>query len=414
MYHPTVVKERLDAYVDRVRVNAPTFDPLEKPIDECVQMAALLAKAFDTDGKLTRPLTERERDHIASEMALCRSSFVYWVERYAKIRSEGGTLIVVPLRRTQQIVLRELGKLEASAKERNDGVLALCLKARQLGISTLAELLIIHKAIFYANRYCLIASDTPESSGYLFGMIERVYENLPIWMKPTKTEHVKNSEMVFGEIDTKIHVGWGNATRGQKGQARSRLAQGMTLNALHCSELSTWTTPQQLDSSVNPTLPRHQNTFGLYEGTALGRGNWLHETWQAACRGTYRFKPIFIPWAVEVEKYAAPAPFGWEPTTLTQHHGDKVQRVMAEWCGISLVPTKDQLYWYEQTREDYASRKQLHAFQAEFAADDKECFANSGASYFSPKALYEAEQSILKLQGLAEVNLDPTIDWAVR
>ena len=139
-----------------------------------------------------------------------------------QIRDEGGSLITIPLRRTQEIILRKLGEMEASTAARNDGVLALVLKARQLGVSTLTELLIAHKALFYSHRHCLIASDIPENSAYLFDMIERVYENLPWWLQPTKTEHVKNDEIVFGKIDTRIKVGWGNATRGQRGTARAR------------------------------------------------------------------------------------------------------------------------------------------------------------------------------------------------
>jgi len=400
--------------MDAARLRIPDFEIVERTLPEIEEWEHRLASAWDSKtGKVTRALSDDEQRFVLGEKLRCKSNWRYWAEHYAKIRSESGTLITIPLRRTQQIILKKLGDLEITANDRNDGVLALVLKSRQLGVSTLSELLIMHKALFYAHKLCLIASDTPESAAYLFDMVERVYENLPWWLSPTKTEHVKNAELVFGGIDTRIIVGWGNATRGQKGAARARLAQGHTINAIHCSELSTWNAPQQLDSSVDPALPKNPNTFGLYEGTALGRGNWVHDTWKAAERGTYRFAPIFIPWAVEVEKYSTPAPLDWTPTSMTIAAGAHVKEIMNTWCGISLTPNRDQLYWYERKREDYAARRQLHAFLAEFAGDPDEAFQHSGLSAFSPEALSDARNRAMPMCGLSEVNMDPTIDWGM-
>lgn len=398
--------------MDAARLRIPDFEIVERTLPEIEEWEHRLASAWDSKtGKVTRALSDDEQRFVLGEKLQGKASWRYWAERYAKIRSESGTLITIPLRRTQQIILRELGKLEASSAERNDGVLALVLKARQLGCSTLAELLIAHKALFYSHRYCLIASDIPENSAYLFDMVERVYENLPWWLMPTKTEHVKNDEIVFGGIDTKIKVGWGNATRGQKGAARARLGQGTTINAFHGSELATWTNAAQVDSSVTPALPRNINTFGLLESTALGRGNWWHDTWGAATKGLGRWRPIFIPWCVEVEKYTIPPPVGWEPSTLTKAHAERVQRVTAEWCGIRLELTPGQMYWYEQMRAEAILKRNLHVFSAEYAADPEECFANSGQSLFSSEMLNAASQQLAPLAGLAEVKMDPTIDW---
>lgn len=415
MYHPTVVSTKFDAMIDAFRVKQPHFDAPERSLAEVAEWEARLATVWNVETKTqTRPLTIEEQLYIIGEKMRCKTNFRYWAERYAKIRSESGTLIIIPLRRTQQIILRELGKLELTAAQRNDGVLALTLKARQLGCSTLTELLIAHRSIFYSHRYSLIASDIPENSAYLFDMIERVYENLPWWLMPAKTEHVKNDEIVFGGIDTKIKVGWGNATRGQKGAARARLGQGTTINAFHGSELATWTSAQQIDSSVVPAIPRNANSFAMLESTALGRGNWWHDTWLTASKGLGRFHPIFIPWCVEVEKYSIPPPELWEPTEITKAHTDRVQRVAARWCGINLTLTPGQMYWYEQMRAEALQKRQLHAFAAEYAGDPEECFQNSGISAFSSEVLNAAAQRLRPLAGLAEVKMDPTIDWVAR
>lgn len=415
MYHPTVVNQRFTAMMDVARVKVPGFDPPEWTPAQTAAWEARLADAFDVEkGQRVRNLSKEEDLFILGEKLRCKSDFRYWAERYAKIRSEGGSLITIPLRRTQHIVLKKLGAFELQSAETNDGVLALTCKARQLGLSTITELIIAHKAFFYAHRYGLIASDIPENSAYLFDMIERVFENLPWWLAPTKTEHVKNDEIVFGGIDTKIKVGWGNSTRGQKGQARSRLGQGTTINMFHGSELATWTNAHQIDSSVTPALPRHQNTFAMLESTALGRGNWWHETWNASTKGLGRFRPIFIPWCVEAEKYAIPAPANWVPGDITTAHAAKVERVVADWCGIKMSLNRSQLYWYEQMRAEAIMKRQLHVFSAEYASDPDECFANSGMSAFSAEAINNASQRLSPLAGLAEVRMDPTIDWAAR
>mgnify|MGYP003342165213 CR=1 FL=1 len=415
MYHPTVVEQRLTTMLDAVRRTVPGAEAPARTLAEVAEWDARLSTAWDPDTKTAkRPLDDEEQRFILGEKLRSKADWRYCAERYFKIRDEGGSLITIPLRRTQEIILRKLGEMEASTAARNDGVLALVLKARQLGVSTLTELLIAHKALFYSHRHCLIASDIPENSAYLFDMIERVYENLPWWLQPTKTEHVKNDEIVFGKIDTRIKVGWGNATRGQRGTARARLGQGTTINAFHGSELATWTNGKQIDSSVTPALPRHPNTFGLLESTALGRGNWWHDAWTTATKGLGRWRPIFIPWCIEVEKYSVPPPASWTPSDITTAHAARVTGIARDWCGITMTLTPGQMYWYETMRAEAIQKRMLPSFAAEYAADPDECFQNSGQSVFSIEMLNGAAQRLKTLAGLADITLDPTVDWARR
>ena len=169
MYHPTVVEQRLTTMLDAVRRTVPGAEAPARTLAEVAEWDARLSTAWDPDTKTAkRPLDDEEQRFILGEKLRSKADWRYCAERYFKIRDEGGSLITIPLRRTQEIILRKLGEMEASTAARNDGVLALVLKARQLGVSTLTELLIAHKALFYSHRHCLIASDIPENSAYLF------------------------------------------------------------------------------------------------------------------------------------------------------------------------------------------------------------------------------------------------------
>ena len=202
--------------------------------------------------------------------------------------------------------------------------------------------------------------------------------------------------------------------RSQRGTARARLGQGTTINAFHGSELATWTNGKQIDSSVTPALPRHPNTFGLLESTALGRGNWWHDAWTTATKGLGRWRPIFIPWCIEVEKYSVPPPASWTPSDITTAHAARVTGIARDWCGITMTLTPGQMYWYETMRAEAIQKRMLPSFAAEYAADPDECFQNSGQSVFSIEMLNGAAQRLKTLAGLADITLDPTVDWARR
>ena len=267
--------------------------------------------------------------------------------------------------------------------------------------------MLAHRTFLYGNATALIAADVPAQSAYLFSMLERIYDNMPWWMRPDDKYREKGAQLFFGQTDSLIVVESGKSVRGGDtlGQVRGQMARGKTIPLAHLSEISTWENAGQIDDSLLPSIPRGPRSLAIFESTARGRGNEWHQIWLNAVKGLGRILPIFIPWYGESRSYRSRAPEGWEPTDLTKAHSERALDVSQKWCGHTIRLTKEQLYWWENEREAYKSKQKLHMFLAEYCADPAEAFQNTGRSVFPFEALHEIRQR-LKLP-LAYVECQP-------
>jgi hypothetical protein len=105
--------------------------------------------------------------------------------------------------------------------------------------------------------------------------------------------------------------------------------------------------------------------------------------------GKSRFTPIFIPWYAEPRKYRRRPPEGWRPKDTTLNHARRCEEQGARWLHHPVRLTKEQLYWYEFTREDYEGQDALSDFLQEYAADPEECFQYSGRGLVPVKVQQE-------------------------
>lgn len=194
--------------------------------------------------------------------------------------------------------------------------------------------------------------------------------------------------MGFGNASF-LKTAWGKSTRGAlqsvTGQEGSKgaIGRGQTFSTLHISELATWDNPDQLDTALLPAIPISPDTLVLFESTAEHAGDWWHQHWQISGRGLGRFTNVFIPWAAEPSKYSLPAPSTWSPSSETRAQAQKVEAELQRWMSKTAQLTRDQLYWYEQTRALYTQKHNLGGFLKEYPSDDLECFQYAGTSVFS-------------------------------
>jgi hypothetical protein len=108
----------------------------------------------------------------------------------------------------------------------------LILKARQLGFSTLMQVLELDQALFNRDFNCVVIADTLPNAGKLFKKVEFAYEHLPDLLKGMFPVLKKNqgSEITFGHVDAdgKLHPSTISV---------SVSARGGTVQLLHVSEL---------------------------------------------------------------------------------------------------------------------------------------------------------------------------------
>lgn len=403
MFHPQVIAYRLKA-LERKFVKRFTLQ--HHTVQEVSDFNGRMREIQDDEGNLKRTLEEDEQSFIISEQVICKVDFAYFAERHIWINREGqGLARMFPLLESQQFVLQRIGDIELAIVEGRhaDGILINLLKgARQIGGSTLAEAIGVHRFTSQTNIFGLIAADVPDQSGFLFDMYERGVDNLPFYLRSDITDRVKATEMKFN-TGSHIWVGSGKSVRGTEGK-RGQLGRGRTLSFVHLSELSTWDTPGQIDDALLHAIPRSSRTFVMFESTAKGRHNWWHDHWNICKQGLGRFKNIFIPWYVERKKYSLPAPEDWSPSITTLAHARRCEETAPRWIEREVQLNRDQLYWYEQTRAYYEAKDELKSFVEEVGAvDDEETFQHSGKSIFPTATLQRVRDQARGMLGVAEV-----------
>ena len=358
-------------------------------------LTASCMNAVDDEGKAIRKLSEEEQTFVGATRLRITFDYPYFAERFVWIDEEGhGLRPLFPLWESQRFTLERLAALEASRVQSGypDGLLANVLKARQLGISTLSESLVAHRLLTRPYIRALAGADVEDQAGYLFRMVDRLYQQLPWFLKPGRIYFTKNREMTFSN-QSFLKTAWGKSTRGAltavTGQEGSKgaIGRGQTYSVIHISELATWENPEQLDTALLPTVPYTIESLVVFESTAEFAGDWWHLQWQAASEGAGRFINIFIPWYAEPTKYSLPAPVDWSPSTKTLQVARKCEADAPRWLGRSYTLTRDQLYWYERTRDYYQRKGELYKFLKEYPCDDQECFQYAGRAIFTIEQL---------------------------
>lgn len=397
MYHPQVVAASRLKLEQHFRRELVEHTPAE--VEEFV---ARLADAVDAKGRPRRELAREETEFIENELLLTKVDYRYAATRYHKINVEGRELAPMsPLLESQELILEQLGELELTAEERGDGILVLVLKARQVGETTLAMSCMAHRGTTQNNVLGLFASDVPESSTSLFEIFERIYDNLPWFLRPGVTDRVKGAEIAF-DGGTHLWIGSGKSTRGKEGD-RGQLGRGKALSIAHLSELSTWEDTKQIDAALMPTLHRNPRLLVQLESTAKGRGNYWHKIWLLATRRIGRFSPIFIPWFAETRKYRIPAPPAWSPSQVTLEHARKCELEGPRWTRKRVSLSRDQLFWYETTRREFEEKGELATFLEEYAADPEEAFQFSGRGIFPSEVIERIDRQRRDIAGVYDV-----------
>lgn len=413
MYSPKVVERRLARLADSIRRDLdPRFEFTEHSVAEVDEWNERLDPIYDYGtGIQLRNLTIDEESWIRHEVNRCKVDFRYWCTHYAKIKDKNMSLIRLQPTAVQEFFLEKVAKAEEDAifGKTGDGILFMVLKARQLGISTISDIIISHRSFFYGNTTAYIAADVDERTPNLYEMIVRCYENSPWWLRPRSSNpdrdyRVKNKQLSWADQDSVIRFGSSaNLQGGDSGQEKGSLGTGMTLPLVHLSELALWSNPYQIDDALMPSIPYGPRTFAIFESTAKGRGNWWHEKWEAAKKGLGRRRPIFIPWYTDPNTYKLPSPVDWVPNERTLQHAERVRQTSPRWLGKTVLLTRDQLYWWERTRAEYVDGKILHKFLAEYTADDMEAFQNTTIGVFPSEMIDDMRQRASQMPILVEI-----------
>lgn len=382
MFADSVVAQQLDAFEKEFG-----WRPKPYSIDSVDHWSKKLETAFETDAKgnifQARDLSSQEQRFIANERAMCMASCFYFLTRYFWIKAKS-RIMRFTFRQGQWILWQMLCYLD----ELGVSKLLQILKARQLGISTLAEGIMTWGALFIPGVSSQIGSADGQKTQIMLGMMTLAIDQLPPWLPPTQTRSKTASDralLEFSRVGSLIMV--------QPGSIRGGMGQGATPTMVHLSEISQYTNPvQQLDEGLFKALHEGPELVVMLESTgdAGHRSAWWWKEQWIANRDNYwlgrsKFLPVFLPWHTTPELYPGdswlkkfPVPEGWQPNDDTVAHviraeayvrnTEMLKRIMgADWA----MPRTQQWFW-EFNHEDHKRRRVEKSWYRQMPADDYE------------------------------------------
>ncbi len=279
-----------------------------------------------------------------------------------KISDKEGNLIPLVWNQEQEAWLREHDLDLNDPDLRTLRMRDIILKPRQRGFSTMfAALLFLNICNNSRMRNVTIAHDK-ETSQAIFEKAHTFYENLPPEKKRPKKYSNKN-ELHFMDNDSRYFIG----TAGT-----DYFGSGTTLHNVHKTEYAKWSfaDPQKL-ADLNASMDAAALQGNIWvESTANGVNHFEQEYKDARDkRSAYRSR--FFAW-FENDEYGRNCPEDYK-----FEGADEAKR-------LQFKLTRDQMYWYVQTRLEFKG-----LMTQEYPFTDEEAFIASAMVYFDREKLLE-------------------------
>jgi hypothetical protein len=416
MLHPDKIRKA----IDRIQIKKG-IKLVEYQMDKCAKVYEHFQSITTTDGKkkfYCRPgekpedfkMEKWESDWIRNELLMCGCSFEYWFYRYFFLKDWSGYI-----RRPDRTIAHQMAlDIFREIDGQNRPIVAMFQKARQLGVSTLIEAIIIWIFLFRKGSTCVISSAEEDKSIKLSEMVWRCLDNLPIWMEPPLSGTDRSRGPEWDARDSAISI--------QHGSMKKGIGRGETPVAAHLSECAWYPDPVgTMESAIFRAMHENPRSFQVLESTARKKGDWWHKTWlynrESESEGKNKYVCIFLPWYVGTDLYPTkdwivnhPIPLGWKPSENTKKQAINSALyvnstpLLMKYMGKGWKMPREQQWYYEFEYEQAArSDETLKSFMAEMCSDEREGFQSKRWSVYSQEVLDRIES------GLA----DKWVDYAV-
>ena len=204
-----------------------------------------------------------------------------WLKSFIYIVDETSATHTLELNEAQDQLLFEICKCVKNKKP----IRFVILKARQLGFTTFIAALIFVLTMFQSNRKAVIIAHKTESTGEIFKMYKRFYDNLPEALK-TKLSADNRREIQSQSTGSSIRV----LTQGDG------VGRGATINYVHLSEAGFY---DDLDGTLTAILQSvymgNLENMVFIESTANGF-NSFKDYYDLGVSKQGIWKSFFYPW----------------------------------------------------------------------------------------------------------------------
>lgn len=174
----------------------------------------------------------------------------------------------------------QLETIELWIKERY----SICLKARQIGFSTLVATYCFWLTFFYPDRAVIMLSKTERDAVKLLDKAKYGARFLPDWIKfrgpvmqPNQTKLTFSNESYLESLPS-----------------ASDPARGETVFTVVVDEMGQLPNSEEAWAAIEPVADVGGRVIMM--GTANGEGNLFHSLWMGSQNGTNRFRGLFFPW----------------------------------------------------------------------------------------------------------------------
>lgn len=257
-----------------------------------------------------------------------------------------------------------------------------CLKARQLGISTVLLALDIFWLYMHPGLQGALIADTGENKETFRETITIMLESLPPTLRIPVKRHNRNS-LILKNGSRLLYLSAGKGKNNGLGRSKG-------LNYVHATEISSWGDQLGIDSLVASLSETNPHRLYVFESTALGYNVFFDMYKDALADRTQR--AFFIGWwAKETYAIAADHP-DYEEFWLKAPYLTELETEIAEMVELDYghVITPEQWAWW---RKRSYSRSEMSLLQ-EFPYHAKVAFQVTGAPFFSTKRLNEDLQFV--------------------
>lgn len=265
------------------------------------------------------------------------------------------------------------------------------LKARQLGISTIALALIdIFWLAYHPGMQGALITDTAENLGKFREIIAQLLKGLPKSLKIKLSKDNRNM-LVFGNGSMLDFVTAGVKEKG-KGKAVT-LGTSRAYNVCHGTELGNWGDSTSYGSLMASLSEHHPDRLYLFESTGNGY-NLFYDVVQAAQDDPETQRFIFIGWwakeSYSVEPGSALFARYWDGE-LTKEEQEKSE-IVQEQYGVFIKP--EQWAWYRWKKSTRMSSE--GNMEAQYPFHAREAFVETGKGFFSSRQVNEDLQRIME------------------
>ena len=258
-----------------------------------------------------------------------------------------------------------------------------CLKARQLGISTMSLAFDLYWAFKYKGMMGALISHDEPSRNQFRNTLDMYYDGLPDDYKQRRLKNNIHGMLFANRSGLSFRVAGTRATGG------GALGRSAAFPFVHATEMSSWGDPEGLKSLKASLAETNPLRFYLWESTARGFGNAFYDMWEEAKRAVTQ-KAIFITWWAN-QYYRAPRHsdiwkvyWGYKGR-LTGDERDWVKEIKS----LYKVEIDDgQMAWWRWKMTESIGDEQT--MMQEFPPTEFHAFVATGSQFFTTHSLTDA------------------------